>query len=93
MTWIVDIDMLGVEVAEAPDALAIAFDVTFPGETWCRSLVLIAPELAHLPENELVGRARDALFAELEAAGEPISVELRLTPTATIVLASGRPGD
>jgi hypothetical protein len=48
MTWIVDIDMLGVESAEPPDALAIAFDVTYPGETWCRSLVLIAPELAHI---------------------------------------------
>jgi hypothetical protein len=92
MTWIVDIDMLGVESAEPPDALAIAFDVTYPGETWCRSLVLIAPELAHIPEHELVGRARDALFVVLEAAGEPVSVEVRLTPTETVVLASGRPG-
>lgn len=92
MTWIVDIDMLGVETAEPPDALAIAFDVTYPGETWCRSLVLITPELAHIPGYELVSRARDALVAVIEAAGEPISVELRLTSTETVVLASARPG-
>jgi hypothetical protein len=92
MTWIVDIDTLGVESAEPPDVLAIAFDVTYPGETWCRSLVLITSELAYMPEYELVSRARDALIEVLEAAGEPVSVEIRLTPTETVMLASGRPG-
>ncbi len=92
MTWIVDIDLVGVEPAEPPDALAVGFDVTYPGETWCRCIVLVAPEAAGASEHEVVRRARDALVEVLESAGEPLSLELRLNADGYTVLAQGRPG-
>lgn len=92
MTWIVDIDLVGVQPAEPPDALAIGFDVTYPGETWCRCLVLVGPDVTGASEDELVRRARDTLVEVLEAAGEPLSVELRLTAGGYCVIARGRPG-
>lgn len=92
MTWIVDIDTLGIEDAEPPDVFGIAFDVTFPGETWCRSLVLVAADLTYLDENELVPRARDEVIAVIEREGRPVSVTLRMSFERVEVLALAAPG-
>lgn len=92
MTWIVDIDMLGVEPAEPPDRFEIAFDVTFPGETWCRSLVYVTPEVVVVSEYELVAAARDAVIAVIEREGRPVSVTMRLGADGAEVLAVAAPG-
>ncbi|MCZ7663970.1 MAG: hypothetical protein M5U22_14055 [Thermoleophilia bacterium] len=92
MTWIVDIDVVGIEEAEPPDALRIGFDVTFPGETWCRSFVLVAPERVLPDEAKIISAARDALVEVLQLQGEPVAVELRLAAKDTEILALGRPG-
>ncbi len=92
MTWIMDIDMLGVEPAEPPDSLEIAFDVTFPGETWCRSLVYISSEVLVGSEFELVAAARDALIAVIDGEGRPVSVTMRLGPSGAEVLSVAAPG-
>lgn len=93
MTWIVDIDMLGVEPAEPPDRVEIAFDVTFPGETWCRSLVYVAAEVAFASEYELVAAARDELIAVIDREGRPVSVTMRLRPGGAEVLSLAAPGE
>ena len=82
MTWIVDIEALGLEEGEFPDQLSVAFDVIYPGEVWCRSVVYVAPDAAFGSEDEIIGRARDAL---------PVSVELRLSAAGTDVLEIGHP--
>lgn len=92
MTWIVDIELVGVDVAEPPDALTVTLDVIFPGETWCRSVVFVAPEEARTDRDEIIRSARDALVAVIESEGEPVSVELRLSPRGADVIAIGRPG-
>jgi hypothetical protein len=92
VTWIVDIDLLGVDAAEPPDLYEIAFDVTFPGETWCRSLVLVAPDLSYLGEHELVNRGRDELIALIEREGRPVSATVRLSSAGVEVLALAAPG-
>ncbi len=92
MTWIVDIELVGIDAAEPPDALMVTLDVIFPGETWCRSVVFVPPEEARAGRNEIIRRARDALVAIIESEGEPVSVELRLSPAGADVLAIGRPG-
>lgn len=92
MTWIVDIELVDIDVAEPPDALTVTFDVIYPGETWCRSVVFVAAEAAKAGEDEVIGEARDALVAVIERQGRPVSVELRLTPDGTQVLAVGSPG-
>ena len=92
MTWIVDIDLLGVEAAEPPDVYEIAFDVTFPGETWCRSSVLVAADLTHLAEFELVARARDEMIAVIDREGRPVSTTLRITAAGVEILAVAAPG-
>lgn len=92
MTWIVDIDVLGVEAAEPPDVFEIGFDVTFPGETWCRSLVLVSADLTYLSEFELVTRARDEVVAVIEREGRPVSTTLRLAASGVEVLAVAAPG-
>jgi hypothetical protein len=92
VTWIVDIDMLGVEPAEPPDRLELAFDVTFPGETWCRSFVYVSPDLVFASEYELVGVARDELIAVIDREGRPVSVTMRLGPGGVEVLSVAAPG-
>jgi hypothetical protein len=91
MTWIVDIDALGLEEAEHPDQLSVAFDVTYPGEVWCRSVVFVAPDAAYGSEDEIIGRARDALLAVVEADALPVSVELRLSAAGVTLLEIGHP--
>jgi hypothetical protein len=92
VTWIVDIDVLGVDVAEPPDLYEIVFDVTFPGETWCRSLVLVAPDLSHLDQHELVNRGRDEIVALIDREGRPVSATVRLSSAGVEVLAVAAPG-
>lgn len=92
MTWIVDIDMLGVEPAEPPDRLELAFDVTFPGETWCRSFVYVSPDFVFTSEFELAGVARDELIAVIDREGRPVSVTMRLGPGGAEVLSVAAPG-
>lgn len=92
MTWIVDIELVDVDVAEPPDSLVVTFDAIYPGETWCRSVVFVAPEVARAGEDEVIRAARDALVGVIEAAGEPVSAELRLSSQGPHVLALGRPG-
>jgi hypothetical protein len=91
MTWIVDIEALGLEEAEHPDQLSVAFDVTYPGEVWCRSVVFVAPDAAGGSEDEIIGRARDALLSILERDALPVSVELRLSAGGITVLEIGHP--
>jgi hypothetical protein len=43
MTWIVDVELVDVAPAEPPDVAVVTFDVIYPGETWCRSIVYVAP--------------------------------------------------
>jgi len=92
VTWIVDIDMLGIENAEPPDVFEIAFDVTFPGETWCRSLVLVAADMTYLSEHELVSRARDEVIGVIEREGRPVSTTLRMSAQRVEILAVAAPG-
>jgi hypothetical protein len=87
--------LAGIEEAEPPDALAVAFDVIYAGETWCRSVVwvdrLLAAQLEY-EEPALVRAARDALLEYLALEVAPVSVELRLRTEGVSVLARGRPG-
>ena len=91
MTWIVDIEALGLEEAEFPDQLSVAFDVIYPGEVWCRSVVYVAPDAAFGSEDEIIGRARDALLAVLERDALPVAVELRLSSAGTALMDIGHP--
>ena len=61
MVWIIDVDLVAFEPAEYPDAYELYFDVTYPGETWCRSVVRVSADLAFASEEAVVSRARDAL--------------------------------
>lgn len=91
MTWIVDIELVAVEPADPPDRFVVTFDVVYPGETWCRSLVYVAPGVP-VGEQDLVPIARDALLAFLEQEGQPVSFELRLTDAGAVVLGRRFPG-
>lgn len=91
MTWIVDIELVAVESAHPPDRFVVTFDVVYPGETWCRSLVYVAPTVV-ADEQDLVSLARDALVPFLEMEGQPVSLELRLTPTGPVILGRRLPG-
>lgn len=81
--------------AEPPDALAVAFDVIYAGETWCRSLVwvetTVAARLVH-EEPAIVRAARDALLEVLALETGPVSVALRLEAEGVNVLARAKPG-
>lgn len=101
MAWIIDIELVDLSEAAAPDAIEAIFDVIYPGETWVRSRVLVSPlAMAALSaggsagegagERAVVSAARDALATVLEQASGPLSVELRLTEGAVEVLRSGR---
>ncbi len=75
--------------------MAVAFDVIYAGETWCRSLVwvetTVAARLAH-EELAIVRAARDALLEVLALETAPVSVALRLEAEGVNVLARAAPG-
>lgn len=91
MSLIVDMYVFGFEQASPPDAWNIAFDVIYPEETWCRSLVRVAAEVASGSEQEITSWARDCLLALLEEEGEPASADIRLTSRGVELLALGYP--
>jgi hypothetical protein len=92
MTWIVDVELVGIAPAEPPDIFEVAFDVIYPGETWCRSVIAVSSDLAYAGEEELIRQAREALLVVVEREGQPVSVRLRVTSDGTQVVAMGRPG-
>jgi hypothetical protein len=91
VAWIVDVELVEVAPGELPDVWTIVFDVIYPGETWCRSLVRLSPASSQGNELELVGRARDALLAILELQAGPASADIRVAPEGTTVLRLGSP--
>lgn len=90
-----DIEFVSIEELDLPDNLAVAFDVIYAGETWCRSVVwvdrLLVARLQY-EELEVIRVARDALLEYLALEAGPVSVELRLQPEGVSVLARGKPG-
>ena len=95
MARFMDIELVSIDVEEPPDAHAVAFDVIYPGETWCRSLVRLSPDLAAdlgQEEGRMIAAARDALLELLDLEAQPVSFDLRLTVDGTVVLARANPG-
>jgi hypothetical protein len=92
MVWIVDVDLVSVEPGVPPDAWELWFDVTYPGETWCRSVVRVGADLFFAHEDALVTRARDALLGLLEGEARPASVVVRLDADGVTVVALDHPG-
>jgi len=90
-----DIELVSADEAAFPDAFTVAFDIIYPGETWCRSVVDISAEaagrMAH-DQRVMVSAARDALLELLQVEAGPLSFHLRLEHDRTTVLARGRPG-
>jgi hypothetical protein len=89
-----DIEVVSVDEAEAPDAFAVTFDVIYAGETWCRSLVRIDSAVAariDRDERAVTRAARDALLELLAVEAAPVSFHLRLTTEGTAVLARATP--
>jgi hypothetical protein len=93
MAWIVDVELVEVLEGEGIDALLVVFDVIYPGETWCRSLVRLTGLVAEGTEHDMVARARDSLVALLDLESRPTSLDLRLTAEGPVVLGRGHPGD
>lgn len=102
MAQIVDVELVGLEEGEGQDAFLVTFDVIYPGETWCRSLVRVTPQAASsletvtaeappAAEHRVIARARDCLLSLLELESGPSSAEIRLTGEGLVVLALGRP--
>jgi len=90
-----DIELVSIQEAEPPDAYAVAFDVIYAGETWCRSLVSVDTAAAACmgrDEYEMVRTARGALLDLLAVETVPVSLHLRLGIDGVAVLARGRPG-
>lgn len=95
MAIFMDIELVGLEEAEYPDAFAVAFDVIYSGETWCRSLVWVSADLAETlarDEQAVTSAARDALLDVLAPETMPVSFELRASTGGITVLARGSPG-
>jgi hypothetical protein len=89
-----DIELVSIEEADAPDAFRVLFDVIYAGETWCRSLVCIGSDLsAQLGREEpvLIRTARDALLELLVVESVPVSFQLRLSAAGCTVVARGNP--
>jgi len=95
MAIFMDIEVVSIDEAESPDAFAVAFDVIYAGETWCRSLVhvdaTLALQLEH-DERAVTRAARDALLDLLAVEPAPVSFHLRLATEGCTILARGRPG-
>lgn len=84
-----DIEFVALTEAEDPDAFAVAFDVIYSGETWCRSEVLLARDTAAgagCDEAAMTAAARDALLDLLAVEPSPVSLRLRLTPIGVSIL-------
>ena len=95
MAIFIDVELVSIREAEPPDAFAVAFDVIYPGETWCRSQVSVdTATAARLGRDEyaVVRAAREALLDLLAPEPAPVSFHLRLTPEGVTVLARGTPG-
>ena len=95
MAIFMDIELVSIQEAEAPDAFTVAFDVIYAGETWCRSIVDVGTaEAARLARDEhaVVRAARDALLDLLALEPAPMSFHLRLGAAGPAVLAKARPG-
>jgi hypothetical protein len=90
-----DVELVSIVEGEPPDAYSVSFDVIYPGETWCRSMVGVGHAVAAglgREEYAMIRAARDALLEVLAAEVEPTSFELRLTTDGTTVLARATPG-
>lgn len=95
MPIFIDVELVGIEAAEPPGTYVTAFDVIYAGETWCRSVVLVDPDVVAAVEREqraVIGAARDALLELLQFEAVPVSFRLRLTAEGTVVLARAAPG-
>jgi hypothetical protein len=95
VTIFTDVEFVSIQEAEPPDEYAVAFDVIYAGETWCRSLVGLETAVAarvERDEYEMIRLARDALLERLSAEAVPVSLHLRLGVEGVTVLARGRPG-
>jgi hypothetical protein len=90
-----DVELVGIDDAEYPDAFTVVFDAIYAGETWCRSLVWVEADFAsHLARDEhaIINAARDALVDLLAAETVPVSLQLRLGSGGSVLLARGTPG-
>jgi hypothetical protein len=90
----VDIELVSLDAAELPDRFAATFDVIYPGETWCRSVVLVESAAAArlgLEERAIIAAARDALLDLLDVEVAPVSFHLRLTTEGTSILGRATP--
>lgn len=80
---------------EPSDTYLVAFDVIYPGETWCRSVVVVEEAVAAGLQHDwraVVRVARDALLVMLAVEAAPVSFQLRLTTEGVTVLARATPG-
>ncbi len=96
MALFMDIELVSVDEEQPPDAYGIVFDVIYSGETWCRSLVRLTPDIVARLDREdsrMVAEARDALLELLETEVRPVSFDLRLTTEGTTILARANPGE
>jgi hypothetical protein len=94
MALFMDVELVSVNEGEPPDAYAVALDVIYSGETWCRSLVRLSTGVAaRLAREEVavIAKARDALLELLELEPRPVSFDLRLTTDGTVILARASP--
>jgi hypothetical protein len=90
-----DIELVSIDETESPDAFAVAFDVIYAGETWCRSLVRVESAMAarlERDERAVIGAARDALLDLLSVEAAPVSFHLRLGTEGPTILARATPG-
>jgi hypothetical protein len=90
-----DIELVSIDEAEPPDAFAVAFDVIYAGETWCRSLVRVECAVAaglERDERGVIGAARDALLELLAVEAAPVSFHVRLGTEGSTILARATPG-
>lgn len=95
MAVFIDIELVCIDPAEAPDAYVVVFDVIYAGETWCRSLVWVETAVAARVEDDrhaVITAARDALLELLAYEAVPVSYQLRLTVEGAMVLARATPG-
>jgi hypothetical protein len=92
VTWIVDIEIVAVEEGVPPGGATVVFDVIYPGETWCRSVVSIVSDGLG-PTEEVVASARDALLLELQKESQPVALELLVSAVGAVVQGRRLPGD
>ena len=94
MALFMDIELVSIDETGRPDAFAVAFDVIYAGETWCRSLVCVDEMVAvrlQRDERAVITAARDALLDLLAVEPMPVSFHLRVSTEGTEVLARATP--